>query len=106
MDISRREQRRKERHKIYNSKEWKLIRDTVIREHPLCSDCLKQQKITPAEEVHHIVSFMKYPESDPRRKEYAYNKSNLVALCRTCHILRHHPELRLIDKYGSYEEDD
>lgn len=106
MDESRRIQRRKERHKIYNSKEWKLLREAVIREQPLCVDCLNEGKITPAEEVHHIVSFMKFAESDPRRMEYAYKKANCVSLCRQCHIYRHHPELKDLNKYGVYDDEE
>jgi 5-methylcytosine-specific restriction protein A len=104
--MTKREKRRKERHKIYNSKEWKAIRDVVIREQPLCVDCLKENRITPAEEVHHIISFMKFAESDPRRIEYAYKKDNLVPLCRQCHIYRHHPELKALNKYTEYIDDE
>lgn len=101
-ELTRREQRRKERQKIYNTKEWKALRLSVLRDTPLCYDCLKAGRITPAEEVHHIKSFMRYDANDPRRIELAYDKNNLVALCRMCHIYRHHPELRDINKYTDY----
>lgn len=106
MEENRRKQRRKERQAIYNTKQWHNIRDLVIREHPLCFDCLKENRITPAEEVHHIISFMKFDKSDPRRIEYAYKKENLVPLCKKCHIYRHHPELKALDKYTDYSDDD
>ena len=106
MIMTNREKRRKERQKIYNSKEWKELRLAVLREQPLCVDCLNEGKITLAAEVHHIQSFMKYEESDPRRMEYAYKKANLGALCKQCHIYRHCPELKALDKYSIYEDDD
>ena len=34
---------------------WKRIRDRYIKSHPLCEECEKQGKLTPAEEVHHIL---------------------------------------------------
>lgn len=105
MELTRREQRRKERQAIYNTKEWKLLRQAVLRDHPLCADCLKEGHITPANEVHHIKSFMRFAASDPRRMQYAFDKSNCVALCKQCHIYRHHPELKDLYKYGVYDEE-
>lgn len=105
MDISRREQRRKERQAIYNTKEWKALRQVVLMEHPVCEDCLKEGKTTLASEVHHIKSFMRFAKDDPRRIQYAFDKNNCVALCRTCHIYRHHPELKDLNKYGQYDDD-
>lgn len=106
MEDSRREQRRKERQAVYNTKEWKLLRQAVLRDTPLCVDCLKEGKITLAAEVHHIKSFMKFAANDPRRMEYAYKKDNCVALCKQCHIYRHHPELKDLYKYTDYDHDD
>lgn len=106
MELTRREQRRKERQKIYNTKEWKLLREAVLRDSPLCVDCFVEGRFTPANEVHHIKSFMKFAESDPRRLQYAFDKSNCVALCKQCHIYRHHPELKDLNKYGVYDECD
>ena len=104
--MTNREKRRKERQKVYNSKEWKELRLAVLREQPLCVDCLNEGRITPAAEVHHIQSFMKYDASDPRRMEYAFQKANLVALCQKCHIYRHCPELKAMDKYGVYDDEE
>lgn len=104
--MTNREQRRKERQKVYNTREWKELRLAVLRDTPLCVDCLKEGRTTLAAEVHHIVSFMKFAESDPRRMEYAYKKANCVSLCRQCHIYRHHPELKDLNKYGVYDDED
>ena len=104
--MANREQRRKERQKVYNTKEWKELRLAVLRDTPLCVDCLKEGKTTLAAEVHHIKSFMKFAANDPRRMEYAYKKANLVALCQKCHIYRHCPELKAMDKYGVYDDEE
>ncbi len=55
---------------------WKRIRDRYIKAHPLCEECQKQGKLTPAEEVHHIL---------PLSKGGGNEKSNLMALCKSCH---------------------
>jgi len=40
--------------KLYG-KTWKRIRDRYIAKHSLCEECRKSGKLTPAEEVHHII---------------------------------------------------
>ena len=50
---------------------------------PLCEICLKYEIITPAEDVHHIDSFMNY--SGYKRLEKAYNPSNLMSIGKGCH---------------------
>ena len=55
---------------------WKRIRDRYIKAHPLCEECQKQGKLTPAEEVHHILPLSKGGNS---------NAENLMSLCKACH---------------------
>lgn len=55
---------------------WKRIRDRYIAAHPLCEQCEKDGRLTPAEEVHHIK-----PLSQGGTNDYA----NLMALCTSCH---------------------
>ena len=77
---------REMRRKAYNNTEWRKLRDTYIKEHPLCEDCLDKGKVVPAEDVHHISS----PFSTG---EINYGKlldgNNLKALCKECHAARH-----------------
>lgn len=68
--------------KIYKGKRWQTIRKKYYEEHPLCENCLLEDKITPAEEVHHIVPLSAGGEP------YAF--SNLRSLCRSCHLKEHH----------------
>lgn len=55
---------------------WKRIRDRYIVAHPLCEECKKRGKLTPAEEVHHVI---------PLSRGGTHAESNLMALCKPCH---------------------
>lgn len=75
---------RADRIKIYNSTRWRTIRATKISMDPLCEMCAEAGRTTPAEDVHHITSFM--TTDDPaRRKFLAYDYANLMSLCKQCH---------------------
>ena len=60
---------------------------------------MKEGKINPAEEVHHIKFITPQNITDPN---ITLNYSNLVALCRECHKKRHGARQRryTIDEYG------
>lgn len=60
---------------------WQWIRALYVKQHPLCERCLKEGRITPVEEVHHIV-----PLSRGGTNEF----SNLMSLCQSCHTKIHH----------------
>lgn len=79
--------RKKERADIYNSRQWKKMRKAKIMMNPLCEECEKLNKITPARQVHHIDSFMDY-EGDERLAK-AFDFSNLESLCNECHEKMH-----------------
>ena len=53
---------------------WKRIRDRYVAEHPLCEMCLEQGKLTPVDEVHHVL---------PVSKGGTHARGNLMALCRS-----------------------
>lgn len=55
---------------------WKRVRDRYIKEHPLCEECRKYNRLTPAEEVHHI---------RPLSKGGTHAEENLMSLCTSCH---------------------
>lgn len=57
---------------------WSKVREAFLREHPLCVECLKQGRITPATDVDHIVPH----RGDP---ELMWNPDNYQALCHSCH---------------------
>jgi 5-methylcytosine-specific restriction protein A len=55
---------------------WKRIRDRYIVAHPLCEQCIKEGRMTKAQEVHHIL---------PLTKGGTHDEKNLMALCTSCH---------------------
>ena len=72
---------------IYNNKKWKSLRNEYIAEHPLCECCGE-----PAMQVHHIKRF----STGRNKKEIeklAYDKNNLMSLCKHCHISKHSKNL-------------
>ena len=62
--------------------EWRKVRAEVLREHPLCADCLARGIVRAATVVHHIRAISECPE-------LRLESRNLLALCRDCHELRH-----------------
>ena len=60
---------------------WHRIRARYAAAHPLCEQCLKEGRITPVEEVHHIV---------PISKGGTHAEENLMSLCQSCHTKMHH----------------
>lgn len=72
---------------FYKSMSWRRIRIFVLRrDHELCVRCYKQQRITKATIVHHIV------ELDPN-DEHAWSlrlvPTNLESVCQACHNAEH-----------------
>ena len=67
-------------HKKYG-RAWKRIRDRYALEHPLCEKCLDEGRVTLMDEVHHLL---------PVSRGGTHDRSNLMALCRSCHNRIHH----------------
>lgn len=82
------DEKRKARQKIYNSAKWKQLRIAKLQEQPLCEECLKCDKITSAEHVHHCKSFMK-ANTEIELLDLAYDYLNLMSLCAECHAKLH-----------------
>lgn len=55
---------------------WQRIRKVKIAQNPLCEMCLKENRATPTEEVHHIL---------PLAKGGTHDMDNLMSLCTKCH---------------------
>ena len=86
--------------KFYRSKAWQGVREIVMqRDHYLCVDCLNENRITPAEEVHHIIELTPENINDAN---ISLNEENLVSLCRECHKKRHgfREKRYKIDQFG------
>lgn len=85
---------------FYKSQAWKHVRDLAMkRDAYLCVDCLKDNKITPAEEVHHIIPLT--PENI-HDADITLNIDKLVSVCRECHKARHSGRQRryTVDEMG------
>ncbi len=61
----------------YNA-EWRKARAAYLRRHPLCVECQKEGKLTPATVVDHII---------PHRgdSKLFWDESNWQSLCKGCH---------------------
>ena len=80
--------KRKERQDIYNTSKWRKLRDAKLLNNPLCEVCLANNIITPADDIHHIISFLS-TNDQLKRLELAYNYDNLQSICRKCHQKEH-----------------
>lgn len=81
-----------ERRKIYNSERWRRLRAWKFASNPLCEMCLKDNKVVPAEDIHHIVSFMSTDDTT-QRYSLAYDFDNLMSLCKQCHQKVHNKRI-------------
>ena len=59
---------------------WKRIRDKFVSEHPFCEVCYGKGILVETEEVHHKI---------PLSKGGTHERSNLIALCKSCHARIH-----------------
>ena len=82
------EGKRKERMVIYNSNIWRALRMAKLRDNPLCEMCEREGIVKPADDVHHIQSFMSVDDQD-ERIALAYDYDNLMSLCDECHTKVH-----------------
>ncbi|WP_033923624.1 HNH endonuclease [Piscirickettsia salmonis] len=57
---------------------WQRERKIFLQDHPLCKQCLQDDKLIPATEVDHI----KPHDGD---HDLMWNQSNWQALCKSCH---------------------
>lgn len=81
--------------KVYNSTRWRRLRELKLTNDPLCEKCLEEGRVTPAEDVHHKISFMSV--IDPvQRKFLAYDYENLQSLCKVCHQKIHNSDVEKV----------
>ena len=57
---------------------WKRIRDSYAASHPLCEECRKDGRLTPATVVDHII-----PHRGDQR--LFWDEHNWQPLCKSCH---------------------
>lgn len=74
--------RDREASRFYRSRAWLAARELKLRRDPLCEQCRRRQRLTPATVVHHVVERRERPD-------LALDLANLESLCASCHS-RHH----------------
>jgi 5-methylcytosine-specific restriction protein A len=71
----------------YNTSAWRAIRQSVLRDEPLCRECRSNDNITTAQMVDHI---------NPVRLGGSFtDRDNLQPLCNSCHAVKSGKESRL-----------
>lgn len=55
---------------------WRRLRRSYLQRNPLCVECLRQGRVTPATDVDHII---------PRSRGGTDDESNLQSMCHACH---------------------
>lgn len=73
---------------LINTQRWRALRARVLSARPLCEECKRKDRITPATEVHHIRPVESVTRYEDMRA-LAYDESNLLCLCHECHASIH-----------------
>lgn len=63
---------------FYSSVRWLKLRAAFVSENPLCAECKRKGRVTPARHVHHKQPRKAYPD-------LAYEWDNLESICLECH---------------------
>lgn len=80
---------RKLRQDAYNQTAWRKLREVYLKQNPLCEECIKKNKVTPATSVHHRQS----PFSKGQVNQYLFlDYENLESVCHECHSIIHAKE--------------
>lgn len=74
------------RRQAYNNTAWRKLRNSYLKLHPLCENCLKEGKVVPAEDVHHKRSPFQKGEIN---WTLLMEVENLQSLCKECHGKEH-----------------
>lgn len=72
---------RPERDRLYYSRQWKQISMLYRKQHPLCEECERNGRITPADLVDHIIAVGEGGSM--------WSWDNLQSLCISCHNKKH-----------------
>lgn len=76
--------RDKEAQRFYESPAWKRLRHIKLSRQPLCEQCIKENRLTKADMVDHIVEI--------RDGGSPLDIDNLQSLCRSCHAVKSNRE--------------
>ena len=74
--------------RVYQSAQWRRLREHKKQSNPLCEDCELENLTTPAQEIHHIKPF-EIGNTEDEIANLAFDFDNLVSLCILHHKQRH-----------------
>ena len=77
--------RKQERQKLYQNKQWRNLSQWMRMEHPICQRC--NERLTEA--VHHINSPFEYGISYSEKIYRLLDPDNLICVCADCHNILH-----------------
>lgn len=86
---------------FYNSAAWKRLRDTLLSQSPLCYECLQHNRVTPAEDAHHLIPF-ESGKTEEEKWDLFLKESNIRMLCQKCHY-GYHNKMREYNMRSCYE---
>ena len=89
--------RRKESQAMYNSPRWTSTRQSQIQEHPLCQLSLVENRIEPAEHVHHLIKFLDQTDEIVKHQLFL-DPDNLISLSTEMHMALHYAPDRLTER--------
>ena len=75
-------------YRMIQSKQWRLLRQSQLTEHPLCEMCLEQGLYVSATEVHHITP-CETALTEAEMQRLMFSVDNLQSLCHECHQAEH-----------------
>ena len=88
---ARNQKQAKDKQTIYNSREWRELREQKLRANPLCEVCQQKGIVTAAHQVHHIHP-IEDSHSVQEMRKWAFMYENLQSLCDQCHADIHKAE--------------
>lgn len=97
-------QKDKERHELYNSSQWRKLREIYRQSHPLCEECLKENVVTPTSDIHHILSPFEPNISEMERWQRLLSMDNLQALCKEHHAEKHNQQKKKSSKIETFSK--
>ena len=80
--------RNKKWQKYYGDKRWKQLREYIMRNNPLCVDCLFEGRSVPATEAHHRIPFST-GKTEEEKMKLLLSPDNIEPLCSFHHDKRH-----------------
>ena len=86
-------QRKGNRTLALNNAAWRRLRESVLRDEPLCRRCAAEGRLVPATDVDHI-------DNDAGNNQ----RANLQSLCHSCHSIKTNEDMHARKIWGCDED--